>query len=607
MTPEDFEQSGWAAALGSAKRDGYSSMWSALSDAAKTAMENDEQAKGKVLWLLADACSMMLKPESVSEPYKPIMVMAGKRSALPVDFSESDLEFFGSIVSEIDEPRLQARIADIAWLCGTPRNPDYAIAAIDAYRSIPIETDAWVSDGGECWTRSAVIAGLMGNKAVGRLKEIAESARTAFHATKIKDGYLGKWLADLLVEKQLLMKDEVLPVAEHLESLGTEFATAEELLRARDYLRCAAKLFNKLDEVDRAADALVMLAEAWVAEAEKNESGMVSASFYENAIQVYREIPRSMRNSRNVDNRMAALRTQLSESGKRSLDEMGTIKTDEIDISKMVRGAREAVRGKTAVEALKAFTQLSHFNENHSRTHAIDTIKSNPLRLIFPATFVSNDGRVIAKSPGLDIGETTTGGNDAVVHREMINYHGLQVGIAIQGSIVPAYEVLLLEHRLTEADLVSVAHASPIVPPGRADLFGKALFAGYDQDFITAIHLLAPQVEHMVRYHLKAAGATTTMLDQQGVEMENSLSSLVDLPEMVSVFGADTEFEIRALFCDPFGPNLRNQVAHGLVDSSACRSNFVVYAWWFCLRLVFMTFWNAQQRFETESTGEGKS
>ena len=78
IAPEDFRASGWKAVLTSATREGYSDMWHALSSAARQAIEGKKTAEGKVLWLLADACSMMLNPASVNEPFKPILVMDGR-------------------------------------------------------------------------------------------------------------------------------------------------------------------------------------------------------------------------------------------------------------------------------------------------------------------------------------------------------------------------------------------------------------------------------------------------------------------------------------------------------------------------------------------------
>jgi hypothetical protein len=64
------------------------------------------------------------------------------------------------------------------------------------------------------------------------------------------------------------------------------------------------------------------------------------------------------------------------------------------------------------------------------------------------------------------------------------------------------------------------------------------------------------------------------------------------LSEAAKVFGDDLAFELKALFCDPFGPNLRNELAHGLLDDADCRSAASIYAWWLGLRMVFNAWWN---------------
>ena len=205
---------------------------------------------------------------------------------------------------------------------------------------------------------------------------------------------------------------------------------------------------------------------------------------------------------------------------------------------------------------------------------------------------------------GKRVGRPTVGLHSrGVLYREALDYR-IQVDLVVRGCIWPAQEVLLLEHRLRESDFVDLARNSPIVPIGRELLYGKALFAGYDRDFVTALHILVPQIEHMVRYHLKRAGVQTTNIDSNGIENENGLSSLMDLPQTEEIFGEDMSFEIRALFCDPFGPNLRNNLAHGLLDDRACYSPDTIYAWWFGLKLVFNTFWNALSS-DAESKEQG--
>ena len=107
-------------------------------------------------------------------------------------------------------------------------------------------------------------------------------------------------------------------------------------------------------------------------------------------------------------------------------------------------------------------------------------------------------------------------------------------------------------------------------------------------------------MEHLVRVHLKQAGVTTTNIDKDGIQNENGMSTLMEMPETVRVFGKDLAFELNSLFCDAFGPNLRNELAHGLLDEDELNTPFAIYAWWLALRLTFIAWWNSA----TLATGE---
>ncbi|WP_205700272.1 DUF4209 domain-containing protein [Crenobacter intestini] len=158
---------------------------------------------------------------------------------------------------------------------------------------------------------------------------------------------------------------------------------------------------------------------------------------------------------------------------------------------------------------------------------------------------------------------------------------------------------------MKEADFYSLVKRSPVVPPDRVRLVAKALFQGFDGDFVSALHLLIPQIENLVRYHLKQHGEKTSNIDINGIENENGLSTLLDNSKVEDIFGKDLAFELKAIFCDPFGPNLRNELAHGLIGFEESQNIYSIYAWWFAFRLVFNTFWNASRA--NQQANEGSS
>ncbi len=593
---DDFNACGWREALEEARREDYSSMWQQLSSKARKATEEGNLEAGKVLWLLADACSMMLKPNSSNKPFAPFIVMDGKRSALPEDFKNEDIEFFSQIIPFIDEPKLCARISDIAWLLSKPRNHKHALSAIDNYRSIEIGTESWIRDGRdgrdgrECWDRAIQLCLMLQAGAGERLKEIESKIVEALKESLPEDGYLANWLADLLSKHHLGVKDNR-DIAEKLEALATYFEDSGDLHRARDYLDAASEWYKKSEDAPQSTVMIVRNAECWVKEA----INMVAASFYfyESAIHKYRTIPKALRDQHNVEERIVELRGLMNEAGENSLNEMGKITSGSIDISELIENSVKAVKGKELSEALLQFANVYRgARADKIRSFSEEMIRNHPLRSLFAATHMSSDGRVIAKKPAADLGGEN---QESVIWPEMVKYYAMELSLVVQGDIWPALEVIRQEHRLKEADFYSVVKRSPVVPPDRIRLMAKAIFQGFDGDFISALHLLIPQIENLVRYHLKQHGEKTTNIDINGIENENGLSTLMDNSKVEDIFGKDLSFELKAIFCDPFGPNLRNELAHGLIGYEESQNIYSIYAWWLTFRLIFNTFWNANR------------
>jgi hypothetical protein len=596
---DDFRHSGWRNAVNSSNQESYCGMYSSFISTAQAAIENGKMSEGKVLWLLADACSMMLTPGSPNEPFKPFMVWMGKRSALPEDFQALDLALFSRFSEEVDNFRLQARLADLVWLLSKPRNLKHALLAIDAYRRIPLDAETWVSDGRECWERAIVLSKMLKAGAGERLKEMEINVIESFSIAKISDGLLPLWLSNLLAENSL-GRNKSQDIAEKLEGIGRDFDSTDDLHHARAFFGATSKWYKQLGSRAKVAEMTVHVAESWVKEAVARESSespsyMAAASCYENAIQTYRLITRKERAVYRIDERISELRIKLTEAGCRSLEEMNIVASSPLDIKELVEGARTAVKDKTNIEALESFVNIcSNPQVKEIRKNSEKILNENPLHALISASHMSRDGRVIAKRPGLEF-ETNSVKNEAVIWAEMVRFYGIEIEIAVRSAILPALEIMVLEHRLRENDFVALVSCSPIVPKGRERLFGKALFAGYEMDFVVALHLLVPQIEQLVRCHLKNAGAKTTNLDEDGIENENGLSALMGMPEALQIFDEDLVFEVKALFCDAHGANLRNELAHGLLDYEECRSAYSIYAWWFGLKLVFKPFWITRQ------------
>ncbi|MEP4990437.1 MAG: DUF4209 domain-containing protein, partial [Paracoccaceae bacterium] len=318
-------------------------------------------------------------------------------------------------------------------------------------------------------------------------------------------------------------------------------------------------------------------------------SNMAANSFYENAIQAYRRIPNKNRVNYDVESRISVIRDKIKDSGRASLDEMALVETPGVDVSEIAKSSMAHVAGKSSPEeALMYFSGLfTGPKYQELASSAKEIMQESIFSSLAGSSHMSSDGRVVAKTPpmNLNAGEDDPA-NKAVLKRQVQQQFSFEVKLVVQGQILPALRQLLMEHRFTKDLLIAACYQSPIVPKDREKLLGYALWLGFEYEFGAAIHLLCPQVEHIVRTQLKESGFHTSTIDKDGIENESGLSTLMDSQEAVQVFGEDLSFEIRSVFTEVLGANLRNEIAHGLLDDNASSSLPAIYAWWMILRLV---------------------
>lgn len=598
LTPQDFDDCRWQDALSEVDPWSYRPISDAFLNAAE-AVEDERQATA--LRLLTNICFLKFSPDKAAEPYAPCFSSAAGRSFSLDDLVDGDIAFLARAAANMDAdvrgaPLLKARLADVVWLVQRPRNIDYALLAIDSYRAVPLNVDTWLGDGLHCWQRALLLARL--TKTRKRGDEMEASILDAFDSATDEDGFLAVKLAELMRSNGLGL-DGADTIATKLKSLGDVAADQSEFLRERSYLHEAHRWFKTLKDDAQATAATVAEAECWVQEAKHRLSSAdpshgVAASFIENAIQTYRTIPKKQRETHDGAERLKDLQTRLREYGRQAVDELTLTQGPKVDLSDCVRRARTAVTGKTTTEALTAFADLHPWvSANELRDSAIEMLRQCSISaFLFSSTSMSHDGRVVAKASPAKLGSTPTG-SDGVVRDQMLREYNIRADLVTRSSILPALEVLRFEHRLREIDFIERAGEAAIVPPGRALLFGKALSFGYDGDFAAALHLLTPQIEHMVRFHLNRAGVETRHLDNNGIQTEKGLSALLDPPASSEVFGTDVALELNFLFTEGGGANLRNVVAHGLLsDMEATHGVYPIYAWWLTLKLVGSRFWN---------------
>lgn len=561
-----------------------------------------------VLEVLARASSAMLKPDDWSEPFSPAMEFGGRRSVIPADLTKEEVAVVARLAPLVDRPELRARLADVAWVYGDRSNVTLLDLAIDAYRAAALTDNVWFGGGKDAWQRAFELARRRGDAGRERIDEMTADLVAHVLSGTVEDRFRIPDCAAMARGHGRVSKTQRGDVAQSLLRLAASALEADPRL-SRHLDREAAK-WLAADDPDAVHAATDRIARTYIAEADARgaaepvSGAAVAGTFIEKAIANFRSLPRSYRDANRIDDLISDLRERLHASRETTLENMMHISSDPIDLTDYVSYARERVSGHPdRFEALAMFATLAPpLDAARIRANAESAVDGSLSHIFGSATF-SRDARKVAASGG-----STRQANDPAVQSEIVRHVSIHAQITAQGMIAPALDVLTFQHRYDRSFITALCAESPAVPEGHAGLWGAGLTLGLTGDFGPAAAILIPQLEQVVRIQLKRRGVHTLFVDEHtGVESEKSLNALLDTSDAAETLGSGTVMELQALLVAQGGANLRNDIAHGLLDDAAAWSYHTMYLWWFCLRLVLwpviqMATDDAQQQASTEST-----
>ncbi len=110
VSTDDFGNSEWEKVVENSEKKECHYYSSAFFKKANECTENKDLTGQEVFTLLGGITSMMLKPESFSEPFGPVAVLQGSRSAIVEDYNDNHLEILNEIITEIEDPEIKASL-----------------------------------------------------------------------------------------------------------------------------------------------------------------------------------------------------------------------------------------------------------------------------------------------------------------------------------------------------------------------------------------------------------------------------------------------------------------------------------------------------------------
>lgn len=517
------------------------------------------------------------RSENASEPFGPMMIMEGKRTAIPDDFSEQDLKGLKTTLEQVGDPEYQARVADVLWL--RLRKPEYARLAVSAYLASgkKLEDPQHWTQCMERYERALRLArqiepkGELPKEILGHLQE------RIFHYDGADPLYFTSKAIELLTEFKFGDFERLAGIA---NKVAVESRKNGDFRRARTYYENQAKLLKLAKDTGAVERALVESAECFFEEAEAREAAgefMAAHSIWSDAIREFRNRP-------SLRSRVPDIQKRYSDTGKKVLEEMKSVSSDEIDISEYVKQSKEAVTGLNWDDAFFTFvTFVPLIKTGELRKQAEKQIGDHPLQSMMDTAIYDAAGRKIGIRPSAHTDDPQQ--YELAIEGFMEQNASIHRDISIQANIAPMMRQILIEHDVSKDEVAELLGDSALLPEDRKDWFFEAFAAGFAWDFSTALHVLIPQIENALRHVLQQHDVTPSNVDAQGIEEVWGLERILAHDKLKEVIGEDFIFELRSLLVGRLGPNYRNLFAHGLLSPDAMQTGTSLYLWWVIMRL----------------------
>lgn len=563
-----------------------------------TCLEHDNSDRAKIFHLFYIVTSPILSnPKSSSNPYTPVMIYNTERTPILDDLSEDDIEFLKQIVQDIKTTALKARINDTLWLFSKPKDTKYAEGAILAYSNYPLNHKEFQEYFSQiAFERALYLSKILGKKGEEILKNTIDRLYNALIKIDEEETAYSLKISEILRNyKKSLSEDKCENIRQKLEYIARECKLPHLSQSYYEETVIWCSLSKKKTEIPRLYSDSVQRLETSIFNSidAKQEITIQTSCIIEDCIRILRKIPKKNRTEFNVVERLNNL-LQLKDKVCLQLRErMNILSTGSVDIKDICQYTKSKLTGKSIEEVMLGFCFLiPPTKKSELREESKEFIKHYPLQYIVKKDIVDLYGHRIGTIQPPNLHDLDAEESQSAIHYQMIVSYRIRLDFYVKGYILPALDVINTEHHINQEYIQNLVADCPFISEDRAAIWIKGLLAGFNQDYVTSTHMLVPQFEHFIREILREMNIQTTHIDDKNIETEMALGSLfydVGTSELEKFFGEDLYFELKTLLVDRIGPNLRNRVAHGLMNEYEFHSYSTIYLWWMCLRLVFLS------------------
>ncbi len=524
-----------------------------------------------------------------ARPYGPMWTDSNGRSLIPADLKGEQTTELHKFLSDIENPTLRARVADIVWFNDRSLR-DAAEVAIAAYAD---RVEQYLD--GEASFRFDPKS-LIDHRAMKLLRRAFQISK----AIKGKNPHPDRIIE--LVERidVLAFQENDLPSIKRVIELRLDFETGDEEKLAERAEQALAddtsgdehwmsfileelrRIYRRNDQSEKVNDVQIRIAESAARRVKENPgSAMFQSHWLMTAIG-------EIRKARGPEAKAKAqeFRARLKEVQQDSVFEMGTI-SEPIDLTGLVKETEARFEDLTLADAFGQFASLYRsVSPETLRKQAQKTAAEHPLSHMMSTSHVDEEGKTTARTDGFDL--TAEQQEQAVLDAAVSRDLSLIRSMAVTGQINPARRYIRQRLEPSRRHFQVLALNSPFVPKYHEGVFAIGFEHFFAGDMVSAASVLIPQLENSLRYVLKIAGADPSTIESDLTQDDRSISSLLthERDKLEEIFGADLVYEMDLLFNFRPGPALRHETAHGKMSAGQFHSDEVVFGCWLLFRMV---------------------
>jgi hypothetical protein len=549
----------------------------ALGAKAREAYESGDVARANALQLLVSVTGMMLSDERRA-PFGHVAsgIDGNKRpwhTALPEHLGDRHVAALQVMLAVVKATSIRARIADVLWHRLPKRNPVHGREAVAAYLSLAdtmFDPDHWtISE--QYFSRAYRVASNLGPSN----SEIHAVIAKGWEFLDRLDGNDRLFYTERIIRRIFdhLTTEQIEPLLVRVTAI---IEGAGDFDRIRTYYDVSIRLAHKLERHDEVRTLRIARAETHISQALMSVNETHRTIFLRNGRQ-------ELLNAGASPARVAEVSAMLDQSQTLAVGELQRFSTtfNTTEMTTYIRGILHDLSPMQGLWTLAAADIMT--TRAATRQIAEENVGQFHFAYGFGKRVITHDGREQAQIPG-SLGSGPEGREAAIIGAMRdIAAHGRMV--AVYGAIEPGRQYLLNSHVYTIAEIYHALRGRPFIPHEHHLIWSKGIHAGLVGEYDVAVHILAPQLENALRDLLRRRGVIV-YATKNNFQRLLSIEDVLDHEEFKKTFPDDYVFTLDSILADRLGANVRNDVAHGLMDDGRSNSHEAAYLWWFALRLL---------------------